>query len=477
MPGSWSTPATPPRSSSRLAPALSRWRRTALPTRRDRHPTHSITVNISVIGTGYVGLVVGACLAETGNDVTCADTNVEKIEGLKKNVLPIFEPGLETLVERNQQQGRLKFTNDVAGAISRADVVFIAVGTPPDEDGSADLRHVLGVADMVGKHMTRELVIVTKSTVPVGTAAKVATAVAANARLPFHLCSNPEFLKEGAAVDDFMKPDRVVLGVESDHARSVMAELYAPFVRTGKPIIFMDIPSAEMTKYAANAMLATRISFMNEIAALCERVGANVDLVRKGVGSDARIGPSFLFPGPGYGGSCFPKDVKALVSTARQCETPLRVLEAVESANDRQKHRLFEKLSDALGGKMKDTRIAVWGLSFKPNTDDMRESPALTLIDSVLEAGGTVVAHDPAAMEEAHRRLGDRVSFSQTNYEALAGADALVIVTDWNEYRHPDFVRMKEALRRPIIVDGRNLYPPEKLSTLGFTYRSLGRGR
>ena len=434
-------------------------------------------MNISVIGTGYVGLVVGACLAETGNDVTCADTNSEKIEGLTKNVMPIYEPGLDSLVERNQEQGRIKFTTDVAGAIARADVVFIAVGTPPDEDGSADLRHVLGVADMIGRHMAREIVIVTKSTVPVGTAAKVGTAVAANAKLPFHLCSNPEFLKEGAAVDDFMKPDRVVLGVESDHARSVMAELYAPFVRTGKPIIFMDIPSAEMTKYAANAMLATRISFMNEIAALCERVGANVDLVRKGVGSDARIGPSFLFPGPGYGGSCFPKDVKALVQTGRQREAPLQVLEAVESANDRQKKRLFEKLSEALGGKVAGTQIAVWGLSFKPNTDDMRESPALELIDAVLAAGGKVVAHDPASMDEARRRLGDRISCATTNYEALAGADALVIVTDWNEYRHPDFHRMKEALRQPVIIDGRNLYTPEKMTSLGFTYRSFGRPR
>jgi UDPglucose 6-dehydrogenase len=434
-------------------------------------------VNISVVGTGYVGLVVGACLAETGNDVTCADTNVEKIEGLRKNILPIYEPGLDNLVERNQTQGRLTFTTDVAGAIARADVVFIAVGTPPDEDGSADLRHVLGVADLIGKHMGRELVIVTKSTVPVGTAAKVASAVAANARLPFHLCSNPEFLKEGAAVDDFMKPDRVVLGVESDHARSVMAELYAPFVRTGKPIIFMDIPSAEMTKYAANAMLATRISFMNEIAALCERVGANVDLVRKGVGSDSRIGPSFLFPGPGYGGSCFPKDVKALVKTGRQRETPLMVLEAVESANDRQKRRLFEKLTDALEGKVSGLQIAVWGLSFKPNTDDMRESPALDLIEAVLAAGGTVVAHDPASIEEARRRLGDRIRYATTNYEALTGSDALVIVTDWNEYRHPDFVRIKDTLRRPILIDGRNLYAPEKLAALGFTYRSFGRAR
>ena len=434
-------------------------------------------MNISVIGTGYVGLVVGACLAETGNDVVCADTNNDKIEGLKKNVLPIFEPELDTLVERNQKQGRLTFTTDVAASIKRADVVFIAVGTPPDEDGSADLRHVLDVAEMIGKHMGRELVIVTKSTVPVGTAAKVGAAVAKHAKLPFHLCSNPEFLKEGAAVDDFMKPDRVVLGVESDHARSVMAELYAPFVRTGKPIIFMDIPSAEMTKYAANAMLATRISFMNEIAALCERVGADVDLVRKGVGSDARIGPSFLFPGPGYGGSCFPKDVKALVQTARQCETPLQVLEAVESANNRQKQKLFEKLSDAFGGQLSGATIAVWGLSFKPNTDDMRESPSLDLIESVLAAGASVVAHDPAAMDEAKRRLDARISYASTNYEALNGADALVIVTDWNEYRHPDFLRIKEMLKRPIVIDGRNLYTPEKLAKLGFTYRSFGRSK
>jgi UDPglucose 6-dehydrogenase len=432
-------------------------------------------VNISVIGTGYVGLVVGACLAETGNDVVCADTNTDKIEGLRKNVIPIFEPGLDDMVERNQQQKRLTFTTDVAAAILRADVIFIAVGTPPDEDGSADLRYVLDVAELIGRHMGRELVIVTKSTVPVGTAARVGAAVATHARYPFHLCSNPEFLKEGAALDDFMKPDRVVLGVDSDHARSVMAELYAPFVRTGKPIIFMDIPSAEMTKYAANAMLATRISFMNEIAALCERVGANVDLVRKGVGSDSRIGPSFLFPGPGYGGSCFPKDVKALVSTARQRETPLMVLEAVESANERQKHRLFDKLSEALDNGLTGSRIAVWGLAFKPNTDDMRESPSLPLIDAVLAAGGKVVAHDPAAMEEAHRRLGDRIEYASTNYDALTGADALVIVTDWNEYRHPDFGRMKDSLARPVIIDGRNLYAPEKLSALGFIYRSFGR--
>src|SRR5688572_6527536 len=314
-------------------------------------------MKIAVIGSGYVGLVVGACLAETGNDVHCADVDQKKIDGLKKNVLPIYEPGLEDLVERNQTQGRLAFTTDVAAAVARADVVFIAVGTPPDEDGSADLRHVLAVADTIGRHMTREIVIVTKSTVPVGTAAKVAEAVGRHAKHPFHMCSNPEFLKEGAAVDDFMKPDRVVLGVESDFARSVMAELYAPFVRTGKPIIFMDIPSAELTKYAANAMLATRISFMNEIANLCELVGANVDLVRRGIGSDERIGPSFLFPGPGYGGSCFPKDVQALARTAAEMGMELKVLEAVEEVNDSQKQRLADKLRDALGDDLSGRHI------------------------------------------------------------------------------------------------------------------------
>jgi len=433
-------------------------------------------VKIAVIGSGYVGLVVGACLAENGNEVTCADVDQNKIDGLKQNILPIYEPGLDSLVERNQNQGRLRFTTDVPAAVSMAEVVFIAVGTPPDEDGSADLRHVLAVADVIGEHMRRELVVVTKSTVPVGTAAKVAASVGKRARYPFHMCSNPEFLKEGAALDDFMKPDRVVLGVDSDHARSVMAELYAPFVRTGKPIIFMDIPSAEMTKYAANAMLATRISFMNEIANLCEKVGANVDLVRKGIGSDTRIGPSFLFPGPGYGGSCFPKDVKALVRTAGEAGSPLGVLEAVEAANERQKHRLFEKLQCALGDALQGAHVAVWGLAFKPQTDDMREAPSLTLIDDLLAAGATVTAHDPAALHEARRRIGDRIQYADSNYAALSGADALVVVTDWNEYRHPDFARMKSALRQPVVVDGRNLYDPVKMQTLGFSYHSFGRG-
>jgi UDPglucose 6-dehydrogenase len=391
-------------------------------------------------------------------------------------VLPIFEPGLESLVERNQEQGRLAFTTDVGAAIAAADVVFIAVGTPPDEDGSADLTHVLNVAEQIGRHQARELVVVTKSTVPVGTAEKVHASVAKHAGFPFHVVSNPEFLKEGAAVDDFMKPDRVVLGVESDFARGVMAELYAPFVRTGKPIIFMDIPSAEMTKYAANGMLATRISFMNEIANLCEKVGANVDLVRRGIGSDSRIGTSFLFPGPGYGGSCFPKDVKALVRTSAEQGEPSLVLRAVEDANDRQKERLFQKLGFALGGKLRGTRIAIWGLAFKAQTDDMRESPALTLIHALLDAGARVVAHDPAAMHEAERRIGKRIEYARMSYDALAGADALVVVTDWNEYRFPDFARIKAALVRPIVIDGRNLYDPAKMRALGFTYRSIGRG-
>jgi UDPglucose 6-dehydrogenase len=432
-------------------------------------------MNISVIGTGYVGLVVGACLAETGNDVICADVVASKIEGLKKNILPIYEPGLENLVERNQQDGRLTFTTDIGASIASADVLFVAVGTPPDEDGSADLQHVLSVARQIGKHMTRELVVVTKSTVPVGTAKKVAAEIGKEARFPFHMCSNPEFLKEGAAVDDFMKPDRVVLGVDSDHARAMMTEIYAPFVRTGKPIIFMDIASAEMTKYAANGMLATRISFMNEIANLCEKVGANVDMVRRGIGSDSRIGSSFLFPGPGYGGSCFPKDVKALVRTAAEIGMEMKVLGAVEDVNHSQKLRLGEKLREALGDDLRGKHFAIWGLAFKPQTDDMRDAPSLTLIDDLLEAGATVCAHDPASMAEARHKLGDRVAYAETNYDALSGADALIVVTDWNEYRHPDFARVKESLKRPVIVDGRNLYDPEKMQELGLSYYSIGR--
>jgi UDPglucose 6-dehydrogenase len=432
-------------------------------------------MNISVVGTGYVGLVVGACLAETGNDVVCADVVASKIELLKRNILPIYEPGLEDLVKRNQQDGRLSFTADISAAISSADVLFVAVGTPPDEDGSADLQHVLEVAREVGKHMAREMVVVTKSTVPVGTAGKVAAEIRKSAKFPFHMCSNPEFLKEGAAVDDFMKPDRVVLGVANGYARDVMAEIYAPFVRTGNPIVFMDIASAEMTKYAANGMLATRISFMNEIANLCERVGANVDMVRKGIGSDSRIGPSFLFPGPGYGGSCFPKDVKALVRTGTDMGMELQILSAVDDVNARQKRKLGEKLREAIGENLGGMHIALWGLAFKPQTDDMRDAPSLTLIEDLLAAGATVCAHDPAAMKEARHRLGSRIQFADTNYDALNNADALVVITDWNEYRHPDFGRVKEALRKPVIVDGRNLYDPEKMREHGIRYYSMGR--
>ena len=432
-------------------------------------------MNISVVGTGYVGLVVGACLAETGNNVCCADIDQAKIDGLKKNVLPIYEPGLGPLVERNQREGRLSFTTDLVQAISSADVLFIAVGTPPGEDGSADLKHVLKVAALIGRHMGREMVVVTKSTVPVGSAAKVAAEVAKEAQFPFHLCSNPEFLKEGAAVEDFMRPDRVVLGVETAHARRVMTELYAPFVRTGKPVLVMDIASAEMTKYAANGMLAARISFMNEIANLCDAVGANVDFVRKGIGSDTRIGQSFLFPGPGYGGSCFPKDVKALVRMAAGCGVPLDVLAAVESANERQKQVLMKKLRSALGDDIRGLRIAIWGLAFKSGTDDMREAPSLSLIEALLAAGASVCAHDPAAADRARALIGNRIDYAETNYEALVGADALVVVTDWNEYRNPDFERVKKTLKQPVIVDGRNLYDVERMRELGVRYHSIGR--
>jgi len=432
-------------------------------------------VNISVVGTGYVGLVVGACLAETGNTVCCADIDQKKIDGLRKNVLPIYEPGLEPLVERNQNEGRLSFTTNLQEAIGSAEVVFIAVGTPPGEDGSADLKYVLQVAALIGRHMAREMVVVTKSTVPVGSAARVAADVAKEAKFPFHLCSNPEFLKEGDAVEDFMRPDRVVLGVESPHAKRVMSELYAPFVRTGKPILVMDITSAEMTKYAANGMLAARISFMNEIANLCDKLGANVDFVRKGIGSDSRIGQSFLFPGPGYGGSCFPKDVKALVKMGQACGVPLQVLAAVESANERQKKVLLDKLRGALGDSLRGARVAMWGLAFKAGTDDMREAPALTLIEALLDEGVSICAHDPAAANHARALLGNRIDYAETNYEALAGADALVVVTDWNEYRHPDFERVKRTLRQPVIVDGRNLYDVEKMRELGVRYHSIGR--
>ncbi len=432
-------------------------------------------MKVAVVGTGYVGLVVGACLAETGNDVVGADLDEGKIASLRQNRLPIYEPGLEPLVVRNQRDGRLRFTTDVGTAIEGSEVVFIAVGTPPDEDGSADLTHVLAVATTIGQHMNRSKLVVTKSTVPVGTARKVRAEISKHTKVPFHVCANPEFLKEGAAVEDFMKPDRVVVGVDSPEAAQVIGDLYAPFVRTGNPIIFMDLASAEMTKYAANAMLATRISFMNQIARLCDAVSADVTLVRKGIGTDRRIGPAFLFPGPGYGGSCFPKDVKALIHTGQECAVPLDILEAVESANEKQKRVLFEKLARRFDGGLRGVTIAIWGLAFKAETDDVRESPALVLAELLLAAGARVQAHDPAAIATARRELGDRVTYASTAYEALEGAAALAIVTEWLEYRNPDFERIKGLLSRPLIVDGRNLYDPQRLARLGFVYDSIGR--
>jgi UDPglucose 6-dehydrogenase len=434
-------------------------------------------MKVAVIGTGYVGLVLGACLADTGNDVVCADLDAAKIEGLQRNVLPIFEPGLDVIVERNQRSERLTFTTDVASAVRHAQFVFIAVGTPADEDGSADLRYVLAAAETVAKSAEQEVVVVTKSTVPVGTAELIRGVLREHARVPFHVCSNPEFLKEGAAVDDFTHPDRVIVGTDSQRARELMEELYEPYVRSGKPLIFMDLASAELTKYAANAMLATRISFMNEIALMCEHAGANVDLVRLGIGSDPRIGPSFLLPGPGYGGSCFPKDVQALLRTASDYQAPLRVLRAVHEANVHQKGRAAEKLRALLGDTLAGKRIAVWGLAFKAQTDDMRESPSLSLIAAIRAEGGVVVAHDPESRREASRRLGSQVELVQNAYAACEGADALVLMTDWNEYRSPDWARVRAALRAPIVVDMRNLYSPARMRALGFTYDSVGRPR
>lgn len=432
-------------------------------------------MKVAVVGTGYVGLVVGACLAETGNDVICVDVDEGKIGALKQNRMPIYEPGLEPLVVRNQREGRLVFSTDVGGAVERSDVVVIAVGTPPDEDGSADLQHVLAVARTIGQHMNAPKIVITKSTVPVGTADKVREAIGRETKTAFHVCSNPEFLKEGAAIEDFMKPDRVIVGVDSSDAAAVLEELYAPFVRTGNPLIFMDVRSAEMTKYAANAMLATRITFMNQVATLCEAVGADVTLVRKGVGADRRIGPAFLFPGPGYGGSCFPKDVKALLHIARGSAVPFDILDAVETANARQKALLFEKLRRHFEGRLAGAEVAVWGLAFKAETDDVRESPALVVVEALLKAGARVRVHDPAALETARHHLGDRVTYVAHAFDALAGADALAIVTEWLEYRNPDFARMKQLLRRPLIVDGRNLYEPDRMAKLGFTYDSIGR--
>jgi UDPglucose 6-dehydrogenase len=432
-------------------------------------------MRIAVIGTGYVGLVAGTCFAESGNDVVCLDIDEKKIARLKGGEIPIYEPGLEELLRRNVHDGRLKFTTSYAEAVGRAQVVFIAVGTPPGDDGSADLRYVLSAARSIAENMQGYTVIVDKSTVPVGTAGKVAEVVKSHTRQEFDVVSNPEFLKEGAAIDDFMKPDRVVIGTTSQRAKDVMEELYAPFVRTGKPILHMDPASAELTKYAANAMLATRISFMNEIANICSRVGASVDHVRKGIGTDDRIGSRFLFSGVGYGGSCFPKDVKAIVKTAQEHGYDFRILHAVEDVNERQKKLLYDLVHRHFGGKLQGRRFAVWGLAFKPNTDDMREAPSVVVIEALLAAGATVSACDPEAMGEARKHhLGDRIEYVEKPMDALKGADGLILITEWNEFRRPDFEAMKRELKTPVVFDGRNIYSRKTLEGLGFTYYGIG---
>jgi len=434
-------------------------------------------MHVAVIGSGYVGLVAGACLAETGNDVVCVDNDAEKIARLQRNEIPIYEPGLEPMVQRNQAEGRLSFTTDIATAVRGARVILIAVGTPPGEDGSADLKHVLGVASSIGRHMNEPKIVVTKSTVPVGTAEKVRAAVSKETDIHFAVCSNPEFLKEGAAIDDFMKPDRVVIGVDEEEAKAVMGELYAPFTRQGgNRILFMDIASAEVTKYAANAMLATRISFMNQMALFCELVGADVQNVRLGIGSDQRIGRAFLYPGPGYGGSCFPKDVKAIIKTADDLGLSLAVLKAVESVNECQKLVVLQKVLRYLGQDLSGKVVGLWGLAFKAETDDMRESPTIPVIEGLLAAGARVQTHDPKATDSARAIFGDRVLYTADPYSAAHGADALLVMTEWLVYRNPDFERVRKLLRRPLLVDGRNLYDPERMKALGFEYHGIGRG-
>jgi UDPglucose 6-dehydrogenase len=431
-------------------------------------------MKIAVVGTGYVGLVLGACLAENGNDVICVDKDEAKIKTLEAGKMPIYEPGLEELVRRNYGLERLSFTTDLPSAVKGSSIVFIAVGTPQGEDGAADLQHVLAVARDVGRSIDKYTVIVDKSTVPVGTAKRVREVVAGETSQPFSVVSNPEFLKQGAAIEDFMKPDRVVVGTDDTQSAAVMLELYRPFTRTGAPIMLMDTASAELCKYAANSILAARISFMNEIANVCELVGANVDMVRKAIGADRRIGTSFLFPGVGYGGSCFPKDVQALVASASTQGYDFEILRAVESVNRRQKSRLVSKMEthfEALRGRT----IALWGLAFKPRTDDMREAPAIAIIERLLDLGATVRAYDPEALATARRLFGDRIALFTKSYDALAGADALAIVTEWNEFREPDFTKMRDLMKHPVVFDGRNLYSPEQMRALGFTYYSIGR--
>lgn len=432
-------------------------------------------MRVGVFGAGYVGLVTGTCFAEMGNDVVVCDLDEKRVADLCRGTIPIYEPGLEEMLQRNLENHRLRFTTDSEDVVNASEVLFVAVGTPSDEDGSADLTHVLAVAREIGRHADGPRIVVNKSTVPVGTGRKVRAALSETSIHEFSVVSNPEFLKEGTAVEDFMKPDRVVVGAEDERAREVMKRLYAPFVRTGNPILFMDVASAEMTKYAANAMLATRITFMNEIANLCERVGANVDEVRIGVGSDKRIGPAFLFPGVGFGGSCFPKDVRALERLADEVEYEFPIMRAVHAVNETQKRMLGRKIRHHFGADLSGRRFAVWGIAFKPRTDDIREAPALAVIEDLLSAGAEVAVFDPEAMDNARRVLGDRVTYAGSAHDAIEGADALVLVTEWNEFRFPDFDRIKKALKEPVIFDGRNVYDPRTMGELGFTYHSVGR--
>ncbi len=436
-------------------------------------------MNIAIVGSGYVGLVTGACFAEIGADVTCVDVNREKIEMLEQGEIPIYEPGLKDLILKNKKAGRLSFTTSLESVLDRVQVIFSAVGTPPDEDGSADLSYVLQVAQTIGANMNDYKLVVTKSTVPVGTAKKVRETIQneldkRGLDIQFDVASNPEFLKEGHAIDDFMSPDRVVVGVESEKAKELMTRLYKPFLVNNFRVIFMDIPSAEMTKYAANSMLATRISFMNDIANLCERVGANVNMVRNGIGADTRIGRKFLYAGCGYGGSCFPKDVKALIKTAEQNGYSMSVLKAVEEVNERQKSVLFDKLFKAMAGQLKDKTIAIWGLAFKPETDDMREAPALVLINRLIEAGCQVRVYDPQAMNECKRRIGNKVFYAQDMYDAVVDVDALLIVTEWKEFRLPAWRVMQKTMRNHLVIDGRNIYDPSEMREAGFEYHCIG---
>jgi UDPglucose 6-dehydrogenase len=437
-------------------------------------------MKIAVIGSGYVGLVTGTCFAETGVNVTCVDNNEKKISNLKNGIIPIYEPGLDNMIERNVEKGRLEFTTDIRDGLVDCEVVFIAVGTPPDDDGSADLQYVLSVARDIGRHLNNYMVVVNKSTVPIGTAVKVRDVIlqelsTRKVNISFDVASNPEFLKEGSAIEDFLKPDRIVVGIDSEEAKKYMERLYKPFLLNNHPIIYMDIPSAELTKYAANAMLATRISFMNEMANLCEKVGADVNAVRRGIGSDPRIGSKFIYPGAGYGGSCFPKDVKALIKMGEEYKFPLKVMTAVDEVNNYQKSILFKKIRKYFSGNLAGKKIAIWGLSFKPNTDDMREAPALTLIRELLKEGVSVAAYDPVAMKEAKRRLGNSVLFAEEQYEAVKDADALAVVTEWTEFRILNFGLLKTQMRGNVVFDGRNIYDPLEMKEKGFDYYGIGR--